>query len=284
MGEALQDDYYERRKDADAEQFYDAYDLRKHPLCCKQGKKCKMTPLLRRDLDKNVIVWETQRRKMKMPPFLHGNFSHTKKDSFIRGLKECLREAPPFNDSHMAFWTWMESKATDAQLDAMYCDIKEQYVNANGSTVAFNPILSFCTASHNNVSLLGSIGQAKSAMFYLIPHQGKNKFPIQQSLSIIDSAIKHCAKFESQSTKGDKGTVGRTVKQLLARTLNQMHLRMELSDYQVTAALLDLPSMIQSDQFVFGKPASVRAFRVALERHEREMGARAGSQHNTLDP
>ena len=44
-------------------------------------------------------------------------------------------------------------------------------------------------------------------MFYLIPYQGKIKFPIEQSLTVIDSAIKHCQKYEFKTVQDDKGTI-----------------------------------------------------------------------------
>jgi len=89
--------------------------------------------------------------------------------------------------------------------------------------------------------------QAKGAMFYLIPYQGKNKFPVAQLLVVLNNALEHVQKYESRTTKGDKGTLQRTAKHLLQRTMNRMDLMMELSDCQVTAALLELPSMIMTD-------------------------------------
>ena len=138
-------------------------------------------------------------------------------------------------------------------------------MTANGNVATFNPILSFLTGAHNNLGLLGSTEQAKSAMFYLVPYQGKNKFPIQQSLVVIDAAIKHCQKHESKTVKDDLGTAQRTSKQLLSRILNQMHLQLELSDYQIAAALLELPSTIECDKYEYGNPSALSSFRLALQ-------------------
>ena len=122
---------------------------------------------------------------------------------------------------------------------------------------AFNPAISFCTGSHNNVGVLGSLDQAKNAMFYLMPHQGKNKFPVSEAFSIIHHSLKHVDTHESASPKDDKDTTHQKIKQLLARVLNQMSLRLELSDCQVAAALLDMSSMIVSDTFEHGNPMAL---------------------------
>lgn len=215
----------------------------------------------------SVVMWETDRPWMALPHFLKGEYVPLKRDSFVDNLKHCLQEATPFNKSHSAFWTWIKEEATDKQLEEVFTELKEKHSTGNGYTAAFNPALSFCTGSHNNVVLLGSLAQAKSAMFYLIPYQGKNKFPIDQSLSVLQTAMNHNNKYESTSAD-DRGTLQRSVKHLLERTLNQMHLKMELSDYQVTAALLGLPSMIETETFEYGSAVAIPNFRAVQRLHD----------------
>ncbi|MEM7255680.1 MAG: hydantoinase B/oxoprolinase family protein, partial [Pseudomonadota bacterium] len=67
-----------------------------------------------------------------------------------------------------------------------------------------------------------------------------------------------------RSTAPDSGTLNRTVKHLLHRTINRIHLHMEISNYQIAAALLQLPSMIMTDQFTYGNPLSVFLLRSKL--------------------
>ena len=247
---------------------YDIYDLRKHPLLAKQYRRYRTKDILDHHLAESVVVWETNRPPMKLPPFLQGECTEASREAFIAGLKSIMVATPPFNKTHSAFWKWIDTTATQEQLGQLHEEVIEKFIVGNGLVASFNPAISFCTGSHNNVSLLGSLDQAKSAMFYLIPYQGKTKFPIEQSLTVIDSAIKHCKKYESKTVKDDKGTIQRTTKQILARTLNQMHLRMELSDYQVVSALIELPSMIQCDTYEYGNPGSLGAFRTALDMEE----------------
>jgi hypothetical protein len=127
---------------------------------------------------------------------------------------------------------------------------------SNGFVASFNPIISLCTGAHNNSSLLGrSLNQSLSALFYLIPYQSKSKFPLMGCLSIIDSALDHIA--NHKSTAADSGTQPRVAKHFLTRVINRIHLQIEISDYQIAAALLDLPSMIYSDVYSYGCPWSI---------------------------
>ena len=67
-----------------------------------------------------------------------------------------------------------------------------------------------------------------------------------------------------KSTAKDSGTISRTVKQLLQRTINRIHLSVEISDCQIAARLLELPSMIMTDTFAHASPLSLRAFKAQI--------------------
>jgi hypothetical protein len=73
---------------------------------------------------------------------------------------------------------------------------------------------------------------------------------------------------KSRTVKDDAGTVDRKVKQNLERIMNKMQCRMELPEYQVVAALLELPSMITTDTFEMGNPPACVALRTVLELHK----------------
>lgn len=228
-----------------------------------------MVPILEKPgKEMSVVVWETKRPQnncvLPSPP-PENEFS-SRKMEYINAMKDFLKEAPPLNDSHSEFWRWLEHTACYEQVKAMHDHLEVRIAGLNGYVASFNPILSFCAASHNNVSLLGSLGQAKSALFYLIPYQGKNKFQFQDSLSILNSSLNHVD--AHPSVADDTGTTKRTVKHVLTRTLNRMHLCMEISDYQIAAALLELPSFICSDIFAYGNPSAVAAFETKLLMHE----------------
>ena len=72
----------------------------------------------------------------------------------------------------------------------------------------YNHVALFCTGSHNNFQLLGSLEQAKGAMFYVCPYIGKSKFPLQQSLALLNKTLEHIEKYPRWAK--DAGTMKRT--------------------------------------------------------------------------
>ena len=93
----------------------------------------------------------------------------------------------------------------------------------------------------------------------------KKKFPLQQCLTILNDALAHVEKYPT-TLVGERGLASRTTKQVLERVVNQMNLKMELSDYQGAALLLGLPSIIRSDMYVFGDPKADLYYRCLQEK------------------
>jgi len=81
---------------------------------------------------------------------------------------------------------------------------------------------------------------------------GKHKFPLQHCLTILNDAVKHVQ--EHPSIASDSGTPERNTKHCLQHVLNQLNLKVEMSDHQIVAALLGLPSILCSDAFACGNP------------------------------
>jgi len=251
---------------------YDVYDFSKHSLTQGIDSKYKKLNILERQADHSVIVWETKRRALEVPDFCKNVLQNeAEQTSFVHSLQVHLNAMQPFDKKESKFWQWLEQTATLEQVQDIQEELKAKLPLANGYIAAYSPAMLFLTGSHNNTVPLGSMVQAKGAMFYLIPYQGKNKFPIAQSLVVLNKALEHVEKYKTQSTKGDKGTLQRTATHLLQRTFNRMDLMMELSDYQVTAALLELPSMIMADNFQYGDPVALDAFRSYKEMQEEEL-------------
>ena len=160
-----------------------------------------------------------------------------------------------FSDDVVA--TWMSS-AADSQLVLLYDEVVGSLVNANGYVAAYNPLLSLCTGAHNNVQFLGSVSQSKSAMAYLCPYLGKRKSPLLHSLVVLEDVINHVRRYPS--TAEDSGTAKRTAVHVYQRLLNRLNLSIELSDYQVAAFLLNLPSIIRSCPFEYLNPRGCMDF------------------------
>ena len=242
--------------------LYDSYDLRWHPLFKRECQHNHLTNMLQPQKKSHVVNWDTSRKTLQLPHFLE---EQSPLELFVPELKHHLKEVPPFDDNHSKFWTWLTDKASEEQLLALKASIKKAYETGNGNVSAFNPLVGLCTASHHNVELLGSLDQARNAMFYLIPYQAKDKFPIGEALPIIKSSKAEADARKSQTVKGDEGTVDRKLKQALARILGKIQMKMEMSDYQVAAALLEMPSMITTDAFCTGSPEGLVSLRTGLQ-------------------
>ena len=163
------------------------------------------------------------------------------------------------------FWTWLNG-LNDEKLHSFYNELVVRLVGANGYVTTYNAPTSYCIGSHNNFALLGSYQQANGAVYHICPYIGKNKYPLQHCLSLLRDTIDHVEKYPSVAP--DSGTTVRTTKYVLQHLLNQMNLYMELSDHQMVADVLDLPSVITSDKFVFSNPASAIAYQTHVQMHE----------------
>jgi hypothetical protein len=141
---------------------------------------------------------------------------------------------------------------------AIFCAVNEKMLDMNGRLVEHSSLISDVTGSHNNVAILGSSEQGKAAAFYLGPYFSKEKFGFEESLLIMALANKHNRTFESKAE--DRGTDSRNTKFFIQRCLNQHCLKMEVSDYQMAAALLSMPVVIQSHKFAFVDPYSTLAY------------------------
>ena len=224
------------------------------------GPRYTIRSILDPRFDDYLIVWETKRPRTHIPTQLDS------KEDLIIFLQSELYNIPGFQNVTSPFWTWLQASASEEAIQTIFAIIKQELPNANGYVPTFSPVLSYCTGSHNNTSLLGSSGQAKNALYYLVPYEGKSKFPLSHSLPILNNALHYTDTNESKAS--DKYTQSRRAKFLLTRTLNQMHLKMEISDYQIAASLLDLPSTICTDRFVVGNPASLSAYRTLIQMQE----------------
>ena len=141
---------------------------------------------------------------------------------------------------------------------AIFCAVNHKMLDMNGKLVEHSSLISDVTGSHNNVAILGSSEQGKAAAFYLGPYFSKEKFGFEESLLIMALANRHNHTFESKAE--DRGTDSRNTKFFIQRCLNQHCLKMEVSDYQMAAALLSMPVIIWSNKFAFVDPYSTLAY------------------------
>ena len=91
-------------------------------------------------------------------------------------------------------------------------------------------------------------------MFCVSPCTAKNKFDIAVSLTILHLAREDTQKWPSRADDADTNPLRRQATHFLQRTLNKMHAYMELSEYQVAADLLNLPSHLTSEVHGYTDP------------------------------
>lgn len=239
---------------------------------CEQLSCHTTHSILDRDATSDVIVWETARPNIDSITEAHlsprvaenGKDVILNRQQVLKSLHDALLPIPGYDDnSHI--WPWLE-QLPDENLFTFYDSLISQLEKANGFVSSYNPVTSYCTGSHNNFSLLGSLIQAKGAVFYVCPYMGKSKYPLQQCLTLLQQSLDHVQDYPSIAA--DSGTKIRTVKHILQRLLNKMNLHMELSDYQIAADLIGLPSIIASDRFAYGNPAADMAYRTHVQMRE----------------
>ena len=215
-----------------------------------------------------LIVWELLRPRLKSQLECIKNETH---DKNIRADQICqienilnqflVEEPTDANSPLQKFIREMIQNFTAKkaeEIDKIYQDIYTYLEEGNGYIVEFSPILSFCTGSHNAAMILGSTEQGKSALFYLTNYVSKGKFEMEECLSVLKEANQHIEQYPSLAE--NTGTAQRTAMHVLTRTLNKLNLHMEISDYQIAAALLGLPTEITSESFVYIRPQASVAF------------------------
>lgn len=219
-------------------------------------------PLLKKD--RKLIVYEMQRRELPSLPEVVEEFESGDECSF-----QSCEEKPEIDDETIEmerileevagrerkilvpFLKWFESNPLKVRR-RVYQYISQLCVQGNGYITEYSPVLSLLTANHTAAYPLGGGEQALAAMFYLTGYVAKNKFDKERSLVVLKAAKDHLDRHPS--TADDSGTAMRTARHLLQRTLNRFNLMMEVSDYQIAAGLIDLPTEVCTDTFAYTNP------------------------------
>jgi hypothetical protein len=238
-----------------------------------QAHYCLRNPLQRRDRD--IIYWELDRPlanigELDIP--LDSNIDdHLTRTTVKMNLRKLLKfDATMMGDPYpedSKMWTWIDNVDIKV-LVAFYKELTERVKTANGYVVDHNIPLFFCTGSHNNVVLLGASAQAKSAIFYIAPYISKGKMTLSACLTVLEKCRKDIAKYPSKASDAKSNPRRRLAQYFVTKTLNKLNAYQELSDYQVAALLLRLPSQITSDTYDFCEPYGAMAFRKELQASE----------------
>jgi len=111
---------------------------------------------------------------------------------------------------------------------------------------------------------VGEFATSKTAVQYICPYIMKAKYPLEQCLIVIRDVLRHNKLHPSQSTE-DSGTSSRDTKYFLQGILNRMNVLAEISDYQVAAKLINLPTAIFTDSYAYINPGAYMAYRIQKE-------------------
>jgi hypothetical protein len=87
-------------------------------------------------------------------------------------------------------------------------------------------------------------------------------------LTVLEKCRKDVAKYPSKADDAQSNPRRRLAQYFVSKTLNKLNAYQELSDYQVAALLLRLPSQITSDTYDFCEPYGAMAFRKELQASE----------------
>jgi hypothetical protein len=229
---------------------------------------------LKLEKDHPLVIWELRR------PWIELSLPDITRDAgctsliILQTLYDILKHTKEYSNWESEFWEDLKMMPLDC-LIKLYDNFKEAIKRANGYVSTFNPVLSFCTGSHNNVSLLGSDQQAKCAIYYISPYLGKNKEVLSHSLGILRGAVHHAETYKSTAPDAEVECDGKTeknpsrsVKRILQRFVNQANLHVELSDYQIAAMLLDVPCILTTEQFAYVNPRAQMAYRTYVQRDD----------------
>ena len=98
---------------------------------------------------------------------------------------------------------------------------------------------------------------------YMGPYMVKNKFPMIHSLTILRDTLEDIKMYPSQAE--DSGTTKQTAKHVMQRVINKIHLKQELSSYQIAASVIGLESVICSDSFIYSDPLADMAYNTHMQ-------------------
>ena len=136
---------------------------------------------------------------------------------------------------------------------SLYKNLRNSLQDRNGYVVETNDLLQIASGSSTNAILLGASEQSRCALYYVAPYvSSKNKVAVEASLLALRAAHEHVNQYPS--TASNSGTEIRTVQHIFTRVLNTLSRAVEVSDTQIALTLLNVPSLISSDTYIYFTP------------------------------
>ena len=223
-------------------------------------------------IDKRAIMWALKRSQMiddsfqKLENLSNGNFDIYKKEVFQYINEFIPEEWSLFLKEELNL---MERK----QIIQMMGDLKEGIENLNSNVVMYNKLLLASTKCNSASYMLSNEQNAINAMIYLAPYMSKGKHDLGQYLATLQEAVKMCKKYPSVSE--DRDTIDRQIIYLMESFINKADCLEEISDTQISAALIGLKSTTTTNKFVWSP---------IFQIYEYQRGLRDASFENIEDP
>ena len=248
------------------------------------------------EIDKRIIVWELQRRKLEsLPEFPNvlelqltkidmtneTNDEETQetiataKDFCVDTMRRILDECKGYtiDIEKIQYINHWYSQLNPLSVIQIYKKIAGKLEGLNGYVIETNKNLSNLCSSSINASLLGNSQQSRSALFYLTPYLCKNKVELESCLQLLARAQQKI--LEYPSTANDTGTETRTTQHLLTTLINSLHNHVEVSDTQAALSLLSMGHELSSEIFcTYSEQSHVKLVEFELELHKNKSNLR----------
>ncbi len=111
---------------------------------------------------RSAVVWETKRPTIESILLQASQQGVPRsRENIIDELQKALGHYEEY-DQNSSFWVWLK-QCSDENIFLLYDKLLQDLLHRNGMVSVHNTVLSYCTGSHNNCQMLGTVVQSKSA-------------------------------------------------------------------------------------------------------------------------
>jgi hypothetical protein len=108
----------------------------------------------------------------------------------------------PSNTKDSKLWEWLKDAPME-KMKSFFCGLVDKLHDIHLYFVEHSSAVSYCMGSHSNAVSLGSLEQAKGAMFYITPYLENC---LEQCLMVLEKASQHFYFYFYPSKAGNTGT------------------------------------------------------------------------------
>ena len=206
-----------------------------------------------------ITVYELQRKELPHLPIVPENIVRNHDDSLkaflLDKIKATIQNETVTNTptsklvcTIMEWLTMLKGETIHKLYDIMNDNIEKR----NGLVVQFNDVMTVVLGCNTSVQFLGNAQQSRNTLFYLVPYLTKDNVSLSNCIPILKKTYDDILK--RKSIAEDSGTDTRFAKHMGMRLLNQLDRKMEISDTQAMAALLEMGPQVSTDTYRYLNP------------------------------